>query len=68
MGRHLVEARQPFSLIRGYFVWSLFDNFEWSDGYGIRFGVIHVDYATQKRTPKLSASYYTQVIDNNAVM
>jgi beta-glucosidase len=54
--------------VRGYFVWSLFDNFEWSDGYGIRFGVIHVDYATQKRTPKLSASYYTQVIDNNAVM
>jgi beta-glucosidase len=54
--------------VRGYFVWSLFDNFEWADGYGTRFGVIHVDYATQKRTPKLSASYYTQVIDNNAVM
>jgi beta-glucosidase len=53
--------------VRGYFLWSLFDNFEWTDGYGTRFGLIHVDYPTLKRTPKLSASYYTEVIRRNAV-
>ncbi len=53
--------------VRGYFLWSLFDNFEWTDGYGTRFGLIHVDYPTLKRTPKLSASYYAEVIRRNAV-
>ena len=53
--------------VRGYFLWSLFDNFEWADGYATRFGLIHVDYATQKRTPKLSAAYYAEVIKRNAV-
>jgi beta-glucosidase len=53
--------------IRGYFLWSLFDNFEWTDGYETRFGVVHVDYATLKRTPKLSAAYYSEVIRRNAV-
>jgi beta-glucosidase len=42
--------------VQGYFVWSLLDNFEWTHGYSKRFGIIHVDYATQARTPK--ASYY----------
>jgi beta-glucosidase len=51
--------------VHGYFLWSLFDNFEWADGYNTRFGLIHVDYATQKRTPKLSAAYYTAVIRRN---
>ncbi len=46
----------------GYFPWSLLDNFEWADGYDTRFGIVHVDYATQKRTPKLSYRWYQQVI------
>ena len=48
--------------VRGYFVWSLLDNFEWAEGYGKRFGIVHVDYATQRRTPKLSARWYAEVI------
>ena len=52
--------------VRGYFLWSLLDNFEWVDGYSKRFGVVHVDFATQKRTPKLSASFYREVIARNA--
>jgi beta-glucosidase len=54
--------------VRGYFVWSPFDNYEWANGYALRFGLIHVDYATQKRTPKLSASFYRDVIARNAVV
>ena len=51
--------------LRGYFVWSLLDNFEWSHGYSKRFGIVHVDFATQKRTPKDSARFYSQVIATN---
>lgn len=54
--------------VRGYFLWSLMDNFEWSDGYQKRFGLYHVDFQTQRRTPKLSASFYREVIRRNAVM
>jgi len=54
--------------LRGYFVWSLMDNFEWADGYQKRFGLYHVDFKTQRRTPKLSASFYREVIQRNAVM
>ena len=53
--------------VRGYFLWSLLDNFEWIDGYATRFGLVHVDFATQKRTPKLSAHFYREVIARNAV-
>ncbi|MGA7957565.1 MAG: GH1 family beta-glucosidase [Xanthobacteraceae bacterium] len=52
--------------VRGYFHWSAFDNFEWSSGYATRFGLIHVDYTTQKRTPKLSAAYFAEVVRRNA--
>lgn len=48
--------------VRGYFVWSLLDNFEWSFGYSKRFGLVHVDFATQLRTPKDSAHWYSDVI------
>ncbi len=54
--------------VRGYFLWSLMDNFEWADGYSNRFGIHYVDYATQKRTPKLSADFYREVIAHNAVV
>ncbi|WP_328296697.1 GH1 family beta-glucosidase [Streptomyces sp. NBC_00435] len=48
--------------VRGYFVWSLLDNFEWAYGYSKRFGIVHVDFATQRRTPKDSARWYAEVI------
>jgi beta-glucosidase len=47
--------------VRAYFPWSLLDNFEWADGYITRFGVTYVDYETQKRYPKDSAKFLTQV-------
>jgi beta-glucosidase len=51
--------------VRGYFHWSLLDNFEWAHGYKQRFGLVHVDFATQKRTPKDSARWYREVIASN---
>ncbi|MBD2899257.1 Beta-glucosidase [Actinomadura sp. RB99] len=48
--------------LAGYFTWSLLDNFEWAWGYSKRFGLVHVDYATQRRTPKDSARWYSDVI------
>jgi beta-glucosidase len=47
--------------LKGYFVWSMMDNFEWALGYGIRFGVYYVDYTTQRRILKDSGRYYAQV-------
>jgi beta-glucosidase len=47
--------------MRGYFVWSLLDNLEWSHGFSKRFGIVHVDFATQQRTPKASARFYSEV-------
>ena len=51
--------------LRGYFAWSLLDNFEWSLGYSKRFGIVHVDFETQKRTPKSSARLYSSIIASN---
>ena len=53
--------------LAGYFVWSFLDNFEWAEGYSKRFGIVHVDYPTQKRTPKMSARWYTDVIGRNGL-
>ncbi|MBL8887230.1 MAG: beta-glucosidase [Phycisphaerales bacterium] len=66
--RYLLELRNAIkagSDIRGYFHWSILDNFEWSQGYKERFGLVHVDYTTQKRTPKDSAYWYAKVIAGN---
>ena len=54
--------------VLGYFLWSLMDNFEWSDGFEKRFGLYRVDFNTQHRTPKLSASFYRETIARNAVV
>ncbi|MGW2844552.1 GH1 family beta-glucosidase [Streptomyces sp. NPDC001274] len=53
--------------VRGYFLWSLMDNFEWAYGYSKRFGTVYVDYSTQRRIPKASAHWYTDVIRRNAL-
>jgi beta-glucosidase len=48
--------------MEGYMVWSLLDNFEWASGYEKRFGIVHVDYETQRRTPKASALWYADFL------
>ena len=52
----------------GSFVWSPMDNFEWVNGYGDRFGLVYVDFATQQRTPKMSAQFFREVTARNAVV
>jgi beta-glucosidase len=63
--RAAYEAIRQGVDLRGYFAWSLLDNFEWSLGYSKRFGIVHVDYQTQQRTPKGSARFYAEVIRTN---
>ncbi|XP_020580792.1 beta-glucosidase 18-like [Phalaenopsis equestris] len=58
----LMRAIRKGADVRGYFIWSLIDNFEWSSGYSKRFGLYHVNYNTQERTPKLSAKWYKQFL------
>ncbi|GIJ28639.1 beta-glucosidase [Micromonospora qiuiae] len=67
---HLRAAHEAISRgvdLRGYLVWSLLDNFEWAEGYRKRFGIVHVDYLTQRRTPKSSARWYQEVISRNGL-
>jgi beta-glucosidase len=68
---HFLQAQRAVSEgipLKGYFVWSLLDNFEWAEGFAKRFGIVHVDYATQKRTPKLSATYFREVAASRKVL
>ena len=64
---HLHRAIEEGYPIKGYFLWTLMDNFEWAFGYTKRFGICHVDFETMVRTPKLSAEFYKQVIARNAL-
>jgi len=61
------EAMDKGVDVRGYFVWSLFDNFEWAYGYDRRFGVVHVDYDTQVRTLKDSARWYRELVRTGVI-
>jgi beta-glucosidase len=68
--RHLQALRTAIAAgvdVRGYFVWTLLDNFEWAEGNAKRFGIVYVDYATQARTPKASASWLGKVARANTL-
>ncbi|AEW97130.1 MULTISPECIES: GH1 family beta-glucosidase [Streptomycetaceae] len=60
--RAVAEAVAAGADVRGYFVWTLTDNFEWAEGYHQRFGLVHVDHATQERTPKASYHWYRDLV------
>ncbi len=65
---HLRAAKEAIGTgvdLRGYFVWSLLDNFEWQSGFSKRFGIVRVDFETQQRVPKASAQFYSDVIRTN---
>jgi beta-glucosidase len=67
---HLAALRTAVAAgvdVRGYFVWTLLDNFEWAEGYAKRFGIVHVDFPTQTRTPKSSAGWLGRVARANAL-
>jgi beta-glucosidase len=68
VARHAAAVRQAISDgadVRGYFLWSFMDNFEWSFGYTKRFGITFVDYDSQKRTVKDSGRWYSKVVQEN---
>ncbi|KAK8638288.1 hypothetical protein V6N13_136722 [Hibiscus sabdariffa] len=64
----LARAIRKGADVRGYFIWSLMDNFEWAGGYSSRFGLYQVDRATMKRTPKLSAKWFQHFLSNRHIM
>jgi beta-glucosidase len=61
----MFEAIKAGADVRGYFVWSLLDNFEWGSGYSQRFGLVYVDYPTQRRIPKASFRWYARLIESS---
>jgi beta-glucosidase len=65
---HLQRATAEGVPVKGYFEWSLMDNLEWNAGFGNRFGIVYVDFKTQKRTPKLSANWFREAARRNAVV
>jgi beta-glucosidase len=65
---HMQRAVAEGYPLKGYFLWSLMDNFEWADGYAKRFGIHYVDFKTQRRLPKLSAAWYRELIRRNELV
>ncbi|MBE3088838.1 MAG: family 1 glycosylhydrolase, partial [Actinobacteria bacterium] len=65
--KKVVELNQKGADIRGYFIWSLMDNFEWQHGYSKRFGIVYVDYETQERILKDSALWYKEFIKKRVI-
>ncbi|TDE18520.1 GH1 family beta-glucosidase [Dyadobacter psychrotolerans] len=61
---HVLKAKQDGINIKGYLAWSLIDNFEWAEGYAARFGLVHVDFETQKRTVKDSGKWFADFLKN----
>ncbi len=66
--RELHSAIDQGAPVKGYFLWTFLDNFDWDDGYERRFGTVYVDFNTQKRTPKLSAHWYARVMSENRIV
>jgi beta-glucosidase len=70
MGQHIAEvgrAIEDGSDVRGYFFWSTLDNFEWAEGYTMRFGMVHVDFDTQVRTVKPSGKMFAEIAKHNCI-
>jgi beta-glucosidase len=70
LAQHFLAAMRAIERgvdLRGYFVWSFMDNFEWAKGYGQRFGIVYTDYPTQRRIPKDSARFYQRVIADREI-
>jgi len=67
---HLVQAHQAIQdgvKLEGYHLWSLMDNFEWAEGYGQRWGIVYVDYPTQRRTRRAGPAWYRGVATRNGI-
>lgn len=63
----VLRAKQEGVNVKGYFVWSFTDNFEWAEGYQPAFGLVHIDFSTQKRIVKSSGYWYSKLLQSSAL-